>query len=124
MDHVTYALIIFSGSFILYLYVNLLMALWENSGNNSKSGTSLSLPSFFGRSGRVKNEDNGYVSMGSNAPRGNGHIRLDSDANAARTPTTATSETIFSIGSKDDDAQDVELSDAYWNDERPNNREP
>lgn len=114
MDHVTYALLIFSGSFVLYLYVNLLMALWENSGRNAPDGGSTPLPSFAmfrGSSGNHnKNSNsnrNGYLPV----PLGQQHPEHNTfNSSMGQEP----SRTRQSDAAEDTDEEQLELTDAYW----------
>lgn len=114
MDHVTYALLIFSGTICFYLYVHLLMALWENSGRNAPDrGTPL--PTFASlRSLRHRNKNgNGYAAIPAHL-QNSGHISLQS-------PTTPrTGESRRTESQTDDEEEALELTDAYWDDDLPN----
>lgn len=117
MDHVTYALIIFSGASLLYLYVNLLMSLWERSGQNAPPQGHTLLPTTFPRMstfreslGQAIRRSEEYMAVPRSAPAGQ-HIRL-------QTPTTANSgDRPRRISDEVSVEDDVELTDAYWDEQ-------
>lgn len=124
MDHVTYALLIFSGSFVLYLYVNLLMALWDNSGKNAPdSGTPL--PSFamfrgLTSNGNNKPEGSGYSPVPLSLTRDPGHIALHSPMTPRTGDLSRTRQT--DATEEGEDEEHVELTDAYWADHSEESR--
>ena len=82
MDHVTYLLIIFSGSFGLYTYACLLLALYENSGKNApvSDESSTILQKLWGTSATKSTKpEGGYQRMQMDS-LGNGHLTQDVEA--------------------------------------------
>jgi hypothetical protein len=95
MDHVTYLLGLFSLAFVFYLFVNLLLSLYDNSGRNAPSvaASDLEAPVFKWSRGmkQVKPAEEGYVQV---RPEGEARPTVDS-------------------GTQDE----FELSDRYWAEE-------